>query len=217
MIDNETYNIVKKYKNNEIELEPVQKDFVDLLSKKYNAKILCYFYNYVIQNHEKRPRLDIIVERTNDYNKFLNENLNFKTQIQNEILTEFKKLTVFNEIENNKKIFVSFHDFEENAIIEAHGHIKDEDLKKIAESIDKENIWIIKKFFQGITIFLYRERTISLETKNTILELFKKQYFSKLKQYDEFNYCTLNSLNVKFDTKENFEENYQGSWFYYFR
>ncbi|MFA5519180.1 MAG: hypothetical protein WDA74_08005, partial [Spirochaetota bacterium] len=73
------------------------------------------------------------------------------------------------------------------------------------------------KFFQGITIFLYRERTISLETKNTILELFKKQYFSKLKQYDEFNYCTLNSLNVKFDTKENFEENYQGSWFYYFR
>ena len=217
MIDEEAYNIVKKYKNNEIELEPVEKDFVDLLNKKYNAKILCYFYNYVIQAYEKRPRLDIVIERTKDYNKFLDENLYFKTQIQNEILTEFKRLTVFNEIENNKKIFVSFHNFEENAIIEAQGHIEDEDLKKIAESIDKENIWIIKKFFQGITIFLYRERTISLETKNTILELFKKQYFSKLKQFDEFNYCTLNSLNVKFDTKENFEENYQGSWFYYFR
>ena len=217
MLDNGTYNIVKKYKNNEIELDPVQKDFVDLLNKKYNAKILCYFYNYVIQNHEKRPRLDIVIERTKDYNKFLDENLYFKTQIQNEIITEFKKLTVFNEIENNKKIFVSFHDFEENAIIEAHRHIKDEDLKKIAESIDKENIWIIKKFFQGITIFLYREKTISLKTQNTILELFKKQYFSKLKQYDEFNYCTSNSLNVKFDTKENFDKNYQGSWFYYFR
>lgn len=42
-------------------------------------------------------------------------------------------------------------------------------------------------------------------------------YFAILKPHDEFDYLVQESFTVAFDSKQNFDNNYQGNWFYYYK
>ena len=118
---------------------------------------------------------------------------------------------------NYNKLFVITSNFRNVAIDEAHNNISEEKLQDIAQVIDKDNIWLIRKYGSWITIFLYKEKNSSYTNKKDILKQFTELYFPLLKKFDEFNYCKIADLKIDFDTKENFDINYQGNWYYYYK
>ena len=42
-------------------------------------------------------------------------------------------------------------------------------------------------------------------------------YFELLKEYDEFEYFKQDSFLIYLDSKENFDNNYEGDWHYYYK
>jgi len=42
-------------------------------------------------------------------------------------------------------------------------------------------------------------------------------YFALLKFYDEFGYLEREKFHIYLDSKENFDTNYQGNWYYYYK
>ncbi|KAF0111558.1 MAG: hypothetical protein FD128_1620, partial [Hyphomonadaceae bacterium] len=54
-------------------------------------------------------------------------------------------------------------------------------------------------------------------SKNGLQEKWSEIYYSLLRKYDEFNYFDRNSFQINLDSKENFDINFKGSWFNYYR
>ena len=48
-------------------------------------------------------------------------------------------------------------------------------------------------------------------------ESYARRYFEILKPYDEFGYLTEQEFTVNFDSKQNFDDNYAGNWYYYYK
>jgi hypothetical protein len=48
-------------------------------------------------------------------------------------------------------------------------------------------------------------------------EEYARKYFEMLKPYDEFGYLSEDTFVVHFDSKQNFDENYQSNWYYYYK
>ena len=42
-------------------------------------------------------------------------------------------------------------------------------------------------------------------------------YFEILRPYDEFDYLSGDDFAVNFDSKQNFDENYESNWYYYYK
>ena len=42
-------------------------------------------------------------------------------------------------------------------------------------------------------------------------------YFEILKAYDEFGYLVEKDFAVNFDSKQNFDDNYESNWYYYYK
>lgn len=42
-------------------------------------------------------------------------------------------------------------------------------------------------------------------------------YFEIARRYDDFGYLTRAEIAIRVDSKENFDVNYSGNWFYYFK
>lgn len=68
-----------------------------------------------------------------------------------------------------------------------------------------------------ITIFLEKENQIEESRQNPLFEKLKEEYFEIVKEKDEFGFFKKELINLAFDSKENFDINYDSSWFYYYK
>jgi len=50
-----------------------------------------------------------------------------------------------------------------------------------------------------------------------VRDLYIREYSRLTEQYDEFGYLRTRGISVSLDSKENFDTNFQGNWFYYDR
>ena len=46
---------------------------------------------------------------------------------------------------------------------------------------------------------------------------YSRLYYEILKPNDEFGYLTLANFSASFDSKQNFDTNYKGNWFFYYK
>lgn len=79
-------------------------------------------------------------------------------------------------------------------------------------------VWdVVPNASYGAVVFYYTEKHVTDNQKNGISKLIEDDYYSMLKKYDELNVFTRDNINLKFDSKENVDKNYEGNLFYYFR
>ncbi|HOF33905.1 MAG TPA: hypothetical protein PK624_06290 [Spirochaetota bacterium] len=209
------YVLTKSIKKGDTTISSVFNDFVERINSEFSVNVLNVILDYLYINNFKNPRLNIIVENFDDYIKFYKSPYNFDKKIERKIKKIFEVSFDTSKVINYNKLFVIASNFRNVAIDEAHNKISEEKLQDIAQVIDKDNIWLIRKYGSCITVFLYKEKNYSYTNKKDILKQFTELYFPLLKKFDEFNYCKFSDLKVDFDTKENFEKNYQGNWYYY--
>jgi len=211
------YVETKSYKRGEIQLNKPFSDLAHWMEDEFSVKVLNVIYDKVILN--KRPRLQICVESREDCDSFRDsDDFNFNTQKQHEIISQFMRIikdeTYSIETEN---IFVVFSAFAPIAREEANGKVSDKEIDKLAVELDNEELWKIRPSFGGVTFFFFTVTQAERAQDSDLLCKYSNEYYKLIKQYDEFGYLKAEDFIVSFDSKENFDKKFNGSWFAYDR
>jgi hypothetical protein len=192
---------------------------------------ICYD---LIKLSNNRPRLNIIFEHKTDEKNFRCKDGNYNKEIQTAIANKFQELIKIRDLHNKgiikgllgnkekrqfdtKDIWVIFSSFEIVARIEANESIPEQKIEELKVRINNKDVWEIVRCFSYTTFFFYTDSQVEESLHNGIREKLTKEYYVLLKEYDEFNYFNEESFSIYLDSKENFDKNYQSSWFYYFK
>jgi len=170
-----------------------------------------------VQKIRGSSRLYVVLEQSTDYNKFKKKPFIYDKVKQNKIKDHFLAFFDKEKIENSDSLFVVFGNFEKVYYEEINESITKKDLNRIAYEIDKENIWGISNMFDATTVFYYSDSYLAKIDKVNIKDRISEKLFSLLKKKDQFGYCAIEKILIYFDTKENFDNNYQSNWYYYYK
>lgn len=215
------YKETKLIKQGKKELNPRFRNLADWINNNYAAKVLNIYYDKTTGAYKKVfPRLFIIFEHQTDEMKFKDDLWTFNSEKQKIIAEKFKELVNNDKIDakfHTKDLLVIFDSFEPVARTEANERISQWEIEKLKTDINNPHIWEISNFSAGATFFFYTNQQVEENENNGYKIILAEKYFQLLKKYDEFNYFSRDQFTISLDSKENFDNKYQSSWFYYYR
>ncbi|WP_143956018.1 hypothetical protein [Robertkochia solimangrovi] len=190
---------------------------------------------FEVKGENRIPTLEIWFERDRDLEPFQNKfHTFFKSKHVDAIKEQFKALTPHNQGSAdtdlhaglNGKSFpqfdlnelqVEFTAFKPIARISINEQITSDEIESLQKEIDNPVIWKISRGPSGTTFFLYTDDQVRrfMFTKSHMK--WTDMYFELLKKYDEFNYFERDNFVIYLDSKENFENNFHGNWFFYYK
>jgi hypothetical protein len=210
------YSLTKKIKQGELSLVFPFNSIADWIMENYGVRPINIIFD--VLPHDNRPRLQVIFETKLEHGLFVSNNGLFPDKsIAEHILSRFKEMVVNSPDFKTDNIFLVFSSFEKVAKEEVNSLIPISDIDSIKNKVDYD-IWEIKKNFQSATIFFYTDKQVENYTNDEVSKKkLKDLYFDLLKKYDEFDYLNCDDFDINFDSKENFDNNYESNWFYYSR
>jgi hypothetical protein len=116
---------------------------------------------------------------------------------------------------DTKRLFVCYSEFSHIINQETGDKIPKDQLSALIDKYKKEDVWIIQMLITGFKIFYFKERQIEIHRNDKFIEEMKNDFFELIKPYDEFDYIRREQIWIGFDSKENFDKNYGGSWYNY--
>lgn len=225
------YRETKLIKQGKKVMPEIFKELAHWIEKQFNVSVLNIYYDLIEFNN--KPRLNIICEYSRDEEKF-KEGWAYDADKQKIIADKFREILKQKDTGSNKcltsvsnenlsekydtkDIWVIFNSFERIAKQEINESIPQEELMGLKQKINNKNLWEISRCFSGTTFFFYTDEQVKEIDKNGMAEYLTDEYFKLLKIYDEFDYFRREDYSVYFDSKENFDNNYQSNWYYYYK
>ena len=96
-------------------------------------------------------------------------------------------------------------------------YIPDEILKSFFTSFEKGDIWQVHQLNEKwLIVFLFRDDQIEINKNLPIYQAMKDEYFKLVKQYLNVKFSSSEEISIQFDSKEHFENKYQGNWYFYY-
>ncbi|MFD0990753.1 hypothetical protein ACFQ1R_11645 [Mariniflexile jejuense] len=226
------YKLAKRIKQKKSGIDSNFLELANWISEKYEVNVINITHE--IMNHDNRIRIGIAVETENDEIKFKESDeqwANYNEKIQNAIAEKYLEICKTLEIPNEKSIlgltkklkpklkdiFVSASAFEPLAKEEANGLIPEPKIKELLANLNNNKVWTLSRCFASTTLFVFDDRQKEKISKSDFFKELEKRYFELLKEYDEFDYWKRDEFKIGIDSKQNFDENYESSWFYYYR
>jgi len=227
----EEYKKAKLVKQGKQKMNP---DFIGLagwINSTFDVSVLNIFYD--LNANAYRPSLSIVFEYHSDELKFSDGFLgDYDSEKQKIIADKFAEL-VSGQIRkpsffetpnstsdfkyNTENLFVIFTSFEPVARDEANSLISESEVIELQRNLKLNDLWKIYRQFAGTTFFFYTDKQIDKYSKDGTKELLSEKYFDLLNRYNEFGYFNKETFSIKLDSKENFDKNYESSWFYLFK
>lgn len=218
MPSDKTYQKVKQIMLGNLKMNPDFRLLADFIDQKFKVKVIDIIYDSI--DSKKTPRLEICFESESEKNSFYknkNERFsNFDNKKQQIIAEKFEQFAD-KEKYRTKNTWVVYSAFEPIAKMEANENISPEDINKLQNQLNNNDIWKISRAFAGVTFFLYTNEQLKLYENSPLKKEWADKYFEILKPYDEFDYFKRDKFNISLDSKENFDNNYQSNWFYYYK
>ena len=229
------YIETKIIKRGQAILNPDFAPLAEWIENKYLLTVLNIYYDITTGPHNRPfPRLNIIFEYEKDELKFRDGILgNYDSDKQQVIAGKFEELvnnrnTAIAKLNNffgrtegatydTKGLLVIFDSFEPVAKDEANEAIPKNEIEKLKVELNSPEIWEISRFGSRTTVFFYTDQQAEKAKSSDLLKRLTSGYFQMLKKYDEFDYYEQESFSVCIDSKENFDKNFESSWFYYYR
>lgn len=116
------------------------------------------------------------------------------------------------------EIFVCFDDFERVAKREVHDLATSTELEDFTASLGiADQFWCIQRFAGPPIVFVQTDEQARALDASALPSKWADTYFEIAKRHDEFGYLSRTEIAIQVDSRENFETNYSGSWFYYFK
>ena len=196
-------------------------EFSDWIQSTFSVELL----NFQLDNvpYTNRLRLWMIMKNTSDWQTIRNPYywVNRPPEpvpSEQKISQEFGALALRHEFTHPSKlkdVLVVCNDFSEEAKYEAHEKAG----KEIRTRIELEfpMIWRVRGLLTHSAIFYELDADVLKYELNGTSNRITDTYYSILKQYDDLNYFTRENISLIFDSKENFDKNYEGNMFYYSR
>jgi hypothetical protein len=165
------------------------------------------------------PRLQIIFEFEADAKKFYTKGGNFDPAKRLAVLDRYKEMFPprwFNRRKHDR-MFAVFCNFESVARQEANHAMSDNQIASVQRSLESTMVWAIKPLFDCVTFMLYTDDQLTMTEGSNFRQQCLEAYSYELARHDEFGYFAEKPIYTRFSSKETFERDYDGSWFYFFR
>jgi hypothetical protein len=211
------YQLARMLKTRRAEIPSPFKELATWIETEFDADVLNVTFDRIIPNN--RPRLSVVFERTATERRFCTgEMRDFDAAKQNAIRNRFAELTVETRfsIPDIRELLVIFQSFERVARIEANEAIPDSRIIELRASLNDPSIWEITRCFETATFFFFTDAQVAKLTQD-LRSKYASKYNELARQFDEYGYIALEQIVVQFDSKENLDKNYGGSWFNYYR
>lgn len=212
------YRHTKRLKRTGAPLEYPFKELADWIGPEYGVHVLNIIYDTVPPG--SRPRLSVVLETEEDALKFRDGALgNFNTIDQQRVREHFERI-LSKQPDLRLKLdglLVIFVAFEPVARVEANESVTKEELHCLKAKLANEDLWEISRCFDSVTFFFYTDAQVKKYEAAGLRSAYDQEYSRLVEPHDEFGYLGKRGILVSFDSKENFEKNYQSNWYYYYK
>ncbi|MBM3301558.1 MAG: hypothetical protein FJY85_16620 [Deltaproteobacteria bacterium] len=214
-ITDREYKATKRIKQGKKALSPPLDELARWVAAKWGVTVLNIVYDRPNSLHA--ARVQVILEQDADARKF-RQGVNFDAEKQAAIKKRF--LEIIGRTPSHgydvTGLFVVFSAFAPLAKQEADAQIQEAEVETLKRRLKNPDIWIISRCFGQVTIFFFTEDQAKQYEAHGKKAEYACRYFELLKPHDEFGYLKEQEYTVAFDSKQNFDEKYQGSWFNYY-
>jgi hypothetical protein len=228
------YLRVKRIKQGECRVDPAYDAFIEGFRERYRVSPLAVLLDTVSRprGQGRTPRLGVVLERTDQYRAFVRGPFRPEKHKQQAVTTLFTEslrgadlLAMFGFPRSQPhagvradEIFVYFADFERVAKWEVHDLVTGHELEDFTASLAiADQFWCIQRFAGPPIVFVRTGEQAQALKASALPATWANTYFDLAKRHDEFGYLTRAEIAIQVDSKENFEANYSGNWFYYFK
>lgn len=166
------------------------------------------------------PRLQVIFEHKLIADDFrIDRVLNFDPVKQAEVKARYLQLLGDGVIAANdaERLFVIFSAFEPAARWEANSRMTPGCLNDVLKLLSSTMIWKIHPSFGCAIILVHTDAQLKMTEGGNFRDRCRNAYMAILGQFDDFGYFQEHPIELTFDSRENFEAKYNGSWFAYDR
>ncbi len=178
------------------------------------------------------PRLNIVLERTRQYEEFLSAGGNFDPAKQRTVarllaenLSDAQLRSLFRvpvvspaDLDWAEETFVCFSEFERVAKQEAHASITAPELDTFTGALGLgDRLWCTRCLSGPPIVFVHTEAQATELRTSPLPEGWADTYFTLVRTHDEFGYLERAEISIQVDSRENFEKTYDGNWYYYFK
>ena len=217
LLNPEIYEKTKQIVLGKIEKSALLTEFADWLGEKFSVNLINFEYDR-IDNPQRSYRLYLILNSKSDKEKFFSKPFVKNRKYEKAVSNHFRLLAQkhgYSEQQALEKFFVAYSDFSEEAKTLANWQAV-EKAKPIIKQACSE-VWEVMAMFSSTVVFYYLDSQIHENAESGVSGSISEDYFQILKKFDELDYYTSGNFTMKFDSKENVDQNYQGSLFYYSR
>ena len=192
-------------------------EFADWLRGKFSVNLINFEYDR-IDDPQRSYRLYLILNSKSDKERFFSKPFVKNRRYEKAVSNHFRLLAQkhgYSESQALKNFFVAYSDFSEEAQTLANWQAIE-----MARPIIKQaypEVWELMAIFSSTVVFYYLDSQIHENAESGVSRSIFEDYFQILKKFDELDYYTSGNFTMKFDSKENVDQNYQGSLFYYSR
>lgn len=214
----EDYQQTKRIKRTGVSLGSPFKELAEWIGANYDVQVLNILYDIVDPGN--RPRLSVILETEEDALKFRGGTFgNFHQIDQKRVRERFE--TILSEQRghrfNVEWLFVIFVAFEPVARMEANESVTEEEIRRLKARLANKDLWEISRCFDSVTFFFYKDAQVKQYEAAGLKNTYAQEYSRLVEPYDEFGYLKKRGVSVGFDSKENFDTNFQSNWYYYYK
>jgi hypothetical protein len=228
------YLRVKRIKQGQARVDPVYDAFIEDFRERYGVSPLAVLLDTVSRalGQGTTPRLGVVLERTDQYRAFVRGPFRpdkYKQQAVAVLFTDSLRggdsvaLFGFPRRERDTAaraddVSVYFADFERVAKWEMHDLVTTSELEDFTASLAiGDQFWCIQRFAGPPIVFVHTYEQARRLRASALPVAWADTYFEIVKPHDGFGYLTRSEITIQVDSKENFEANYSGNWYYYFK
>ncbi|EDM34809.1 hypothetical protein PBAL39_02895 [Pedobacter sp. BAL39] len=204
------YKITRQIKLGKLVMDERFMPLADWINKKYHVELLNVITDTI---NDGTTRVQLIFEHQKAVDVFL-----LKNQLSQSSRKEKTIIKKYNELyrdDTEGSIFILFYAFEPLAREEAVGNIpvKTKDAFKVRYN---ELLWEVAIFGEHVTFFFFSNQALKKAELEKQTIAIKEAYYALLKPYDTFDYFSFENFHAIFDSKENFDRNYDSNWRSYY-
>jgi len=200
------YRRAKKVRQGRAHLNSRFDGFLDDFEERFGVRPLWLETDHLDHTREPipKPRLEVVIERTEDYRKFLTAPYNFDEVRQRKVAEMFaahfspRAMTSMFRLPRSlpadydfaQRMFVAFADFEPVAIQDVHRSVTKKDTAAFEASLGLEDeFWCTQSAFGPPTVFVHTDAQAEALKATATPDRWADTYFAIAKQYDEFDCC----------------------------